>query len=382
MSDNAVLLSASAMQPITGSNTAEFKTFLQIIGRGKTAGKTLSEQQAYRAMSLLLSERVAPEQRGAFLMLLRVREETEAELAGFLRACREANQWQFHWCDPDAVPDTALSDTGLSDTGRPVSEAIAHSRPHSRPHLDIGCYAGKRRHQPWMLLAIMALAQRGYRIFLHGSQEPDSQRLYMDQVWHHFGWEIAETQSQALAQLKATGMCYAPLQKINPALHQLIQLRALFGLRSCANSLARMLNPSQAQHSVHGVFHRHFDEKHVKIADRLNDSSVFCFRGDGGEVEVNPERDCSLWFRRNGQIGQAVLPALLDKCQVKPAELDPAELPQLWQTKSDVYGEAAVIGTLAVLLSVLHQSVPADMLEPAKNIWQNRHRYWPSAGSD
>ena len=367
MSDNAVLLPAGAMQQTTVSSTAEFKTFLQIIGRGKTAGKTLSEPQAYRAMNLLLSESVAPEQRGAFLMLLRVREETEAELAGFLRACREANQWQFHW-----------QDAAHPDVDSPVSEAIAHSRPH----LDIGCYAGKRRHQPWMLLAIMALAQRGYRIFLHGSQEPDSQRLYMDQVWQYFGWEIAESQSQALAQLKATGMCYASLQKINPALHQLIQLRALFGLRSCANSLARMLNPSQAQHSVHGVFHRHFDEKHVKIADRLNDSSVFCFRGDGGEVEVNPERDCALWFRRNGQVDHAILPALLDKCQIKPAELDPAELPQLWQTKSDVYGEAAVIGTLAVLLSVLHQSVPADMLEPAKNIWQNRNRYWPSIRSD
>ena len=33
-------------------------------------------------MSLLLSGGVAPEQKGAFLMLLRVREETEAELAG------------------------------------------------------------------------------------------------------------------------------------------------------------------------------------------------------------------------------------------------------------------------------------------------------------
>ena len=71
MSDNAVLLPAGTMQQTTGSSTAEFKTFLQIIGRGKTVGKTLSEPQAYRAMSLLLSERVAPEQRGAFNVIAR-----------------------------------------------------------------------------------------------------------------------------------------------------------------------------------------------------------------------------------------------------------------------------------------------------------------------
>ena len=34
---------------------------------------------------------VTPEQKGAFLMLLRVREETPEELAGFLQALRQCN---------------------------------------------------------------------------------------------------------------------------------------------------------------------------------------------------------------------------------------------------------------------------------------------------
>lgn len=348
MLDNVVPFPVAKKKVLEQAYEAEFTSYLKMIGRGKNAGKTLSEQQAYEAMSLLLSGGVAPEQKGAFLMLLRVREETEAELAGFLRACRDANQWQPLWQDSE-----------------------------SRPHLDIGCYAGKRRHLPWMLLALLVLVQQGYRVFLHGSREPDSQRLYMDEVWRYFGWETAGSARQAVSQLNQYGICYAPLESINPALNELIQLRALLGLRSCANSLARMLNPAQAQHSVHGVFHRHFDERHVQVAARLHDDSVFCFRGDGGEVEVNPERDCTLWFRRNGSVGHEVLPALLDKCQVKPAVLSPASLVQVWQGKSDVYGEAAVIGSLAVLLSVLHHGAPVDMLGGAKEIWQARDRNWP-----
>lgn len=364
MLHNVVPLPRAKTDGAIQEHKAEFASYLKIIGRGKNAGKTLSEQQAYEAMSLLLCGSVAPEQRGAFLMLLRVREETEAELAGFLRACRDANQWQFCW------QDSGGQDSGWQDSGWKDSE--------SRPHLDIGCYAGKRRHLPWMLLALLVLAGQGYRVFLHGSCEPDSQRLYMDEVWRYFGWETANNAAQAEAQLNQYGICYAPLQRINPALHELIQLRALLGLRSCASSLARMLNPAQAKHSVHGVFHRKFDERHVQVAGRLNDESVFCFRGDGGEAEVNPERDCALWFRRNGVVEHKVLPALLDKCQVKPSALSPELLVQVWQGKANTYGDAAVVGSLAVFLSVLHHGAPVDMLGRAKEIWQNRDRNWPS----
>ena len=44
------------------------------------------------------------------------------------------------------------------------------------------------------------------------------------------------------------------LKHINPQLDDIIQLRAQFGLRSCANTLARMLNPSNA---TNRLTHRH-----------------------------------------------------------------------------------------------------------------------------
>ena len=54
----------------------EFVPYLQAIGRGQRSGRTLTQDEACVAMTLLLENKITPEQRGAFLMLLRVREET------------------------------------------------------------------------------------------------------------------------------------------------------------------------------------------------------------------------------------------------------------------------------------------------------------------
>ena len=67
----------------------EFSQYIKLIGKGKRAGKYLSQEQAYQAFRMLLEQEVEPEQIGAFLMLLRVREESEEELAGFVQASRE-----------------------------------------------------------------------------------------------------------------------------------------------------------------------------------------------------------------------------------------------------------------------------------------------------
>ena len=121
--------------------------------------------------------------------------------------------------------------------------------------LDMGCYAGKRRHLPWFFLAVMLLAQQGKRIFLHGTHEPDSKRLYLKEVLPQIGFDVAQDSGQARIALDTFGFAYMDLKHINPQLDDIIQLREQFGLRSCANTLARMLNPSNATHSLQGIFH-------------------------------------------------------------------------------------------------------------------------------
>jgi len=71
------------------TNTPEFSNFIKILGKGKTGSRALNQQQAYQAMKMVLANQVVDVQLGAFLALLRVKEETAEELAGFTSAARE-----------------------------------------------------------------------------------------------------------------------------------------------------------------------------------------------------------------------------------------------------------------------------------------------------
>jgi anthranilate phosphoribosyltransferase len=322
----------------------DFKHYIRIIGRGQRAGRTLTQLEAFAAMTMVIKDQVTPEQKGAFLMLLRVREETSEELAGFTQAFRQFN-----------VPGVKQLDVDL----------------------DMGCYAGKRRHLPWFLLAVMTLAQSGKRIFLHGTHEPDSKRLYLKEVLPALGFTVADNVADAATQLDANGFAYMELSQVNAPLDNIIQLRAQFGLRSCANTLARILNPSGAAHSLQGVFHRQVDEKHRRTAALLEDANVLCFRGEGGEVEFNPERDVTLHTCRDTTQDCIELPAMNDAWVSKPKQLDPSQLIAVWQGEDNDYATSAITGTIAIMLVLMEQLDWSLALQKAQNLWSGRNKTWP-----
>ncbi|MDP7182557.1 MAG: hypothetical protein QGF18_01690, partial [Alphaproteobacteria bacterium] len=70
------------------SDSTTFASFVRLLGRGPGKSRALTRGEAQQAMTLILEGRVAPEQLGAFLMLMRYRRETAEELAGFVEAAR------------------------------------------------------------------------------------------------------------------------------------------------------------------------------------------------------------------------------------------------------------------------------------------------------
>ena len=71
-----------------------FAPYLRILGKGKNGSRGLTLDEAFESMTMVLEDQVTPEQLGAFLMLLRVKEETPQEVAGFVRAIR--NFYRLH----------------------------------------------------------------------------------------------------------------------------------------------------------------------------------------------------------------------------------------------------------------------------------------------
>ena len=66
-----------------------FAQFVRALGKGKRGARNLTGEEAREAMGMLLDGRVEDAQLGAFLMLLRHKEESAEELAGFTLALRE-----------------------------------------------------------------------------------------------------------------------------------------------------------------------------------------------------------------------------------------------------------------------------------------------------
>ena len=106
---------------------------------------------------MILAGEVLPEQLGAFLMLLRIKEETGEEIAGFVRAARAS------------LPT-------------PVAAGV---------DLDWPSYAGKKRQLPWFLLGALLLAQAGWRVVMHGLDGVTEGRLYSGESLARLGVPLA-----------------------------------------------------------------------------------------------------------------------------------------------------------------------------------------------
>ncbi|NVK57229.1 MAG: glycosyl transferase family protein [Alteromonadaceae bacterium] len=317
-----------------------FSDYIKALGKGQRGARHLTFDEAYDAMSQVLDQHIAPEQAGAFLMLLRMQEESVDELCGFIKACRERL--------PEAL-------NKLNAT------------------LDIGCYAGKRRQLPWYLFSVSLLVSQGYRIFLHGASEPGSQRFYASHALADLGLPLASSTTDATRHMDAYGTCYLDLGVALAPLDRIIKLRELFGLRSCANTLARLLNPSAAPYAVQGVYHTHLDERHARVNQTFAQQSLV-FRGDGGDPEVNRDRDTDLYVTRGGTTEHIIMPEA-EGWAMKERDFSTATMLAVWQGEQHHgYAEQAVIATLAGYLMLLEGFSQATALKQAGVWWQMRDK--------
>ncbi len=320
-----------------------FAQYIRTLGKGKQGSRALSEGEAHEAMRMILAGEVAPVQLGAFLMLLRVKEETPAEVAGMVRAARDA-----------------------------------FTRPDNPPAVDLdwSSYAGKRRQLPWFLLSALLLAEHGVTVFMHGIDGHTPDRVYTGQALAALGIAPCESPTQAAEVLARERFAYLPLTSLSPALEEMIQLRALLGLRSPLHTVARLLNPWNAPYLVQGIFHPGYAAIHQQAAALLDQPHAAIFKGEGGEIERNPDVACTVLTVDNGTLGEQTWPALFASRHLKDERMDLARLPALWRGEiDDEYGTATVTSTAAIALKLLGKAGSQDeALTLAQTWWQGRRR--------
>ncbi|MBS7660519.1 glycosyl transferase family protein [Pseudomonas lalucatii] len=313
-----------------------FAQFVRILGKGKRGARNLTRAEAREAMAMLLDGKVEDTQLGAFLMLLRHKEESAEEMAGFAEAIRE----RLH------APAIAVD-------------------------LDWPCYAGKKRHLPWFLLAAKALAQGDTRILLHGGGAHTAGRLYSEQCLDPLAIPRCQNWDEVGRALDDQRLAFIPLGAWMPQLQRMIDLRNTLGLRSPIHSLARILNPLGARCGLQSIFHPGYQAVHREASQLLGDSAVV-IKGEGGEIEINPDATSHLYGTADGANWDEDWPPLSPQRHVKPERLEPAHLQAFWRGEAeDAYGRLAVLSTMALALRALGKPRDEAFVE-AQRRWDAR----------
>ncbi len=321
---------------------ARFASFVATLGRGPGKSRALTRDEAREAFTMVLDGTPDPHQVGAMLMLLRYRGEDPDEIAGLVEAVRDqARMGRAH-----GAPEVALDWPSYG--------------------------AGRTRGAPWFLLAALALARAGTAVLMHGTNEFTS-GIAVGDALPALGLAASPDRDHAWAALERDRFAYLPAAALSPDLARLLGLRALFGLRSPVNTVARLLDPADASASVDGVFHPPYIDVHIGVAERLARPSLLVLKGGGGEAERPPAKPTAvhLWRRGEGR-SELLLPAT-GPSGARSGDT-PALLAAVW------HGEAApedavatVTGTIAMALLALGRARDAEHADTqARDIWARR----------
>ncbi len=295
--------------------------YIHAMGRGPGRARSLTGAEAEEAMRVILSGQADPYAIGALLMLMRYRGETPDEIAGFTLAARAT------------LPALPTVD------------------------LDWPSYAaGRTRGLPWFLLAAKQVAASGKRVLIHGWNSHQADGADVRSALTVAGIARAENLDDAARLLDRDCIAYLPLEAFAPRMLDLLRLRDVLGLRSCINTVCRMLNPAQAQAVVQGVFHPPYLALQQAAGAILGQPQLCILKGGGGEFERNPSKPVMLWRLVDGQPVETLLPPLLpDPQRLSDLPLSLADL----ATPQDPFARAIVAATVQAAHLALPHPIPA-----------------------
>jgi anthranilate phosphoribosyltransferase len=184
-------------------------------------GQTLSRDEARRAMEIIMNGEASPSQIGSFLTGLRMRGETDEELAGFAEVMR-AKAVHVPLGDIGPVVDTC----GTGGDG-------AHTFNISTT-------------------AAFVVAGAGVKVAKHGNRAATS-RCGSADVLEGLGVRIELAPEQVAESIERVGIGFMYAPAFHPAMRFAGPVRREIGVRTVFNLLGPITNPAGAQHQVIGV---------------------------------------------------------------------------------------------------------------------------------
>ena len=238
--------------------------------------RELSQEEAYAAMMQIMAGQATQAQIGGFLVALRMKGETVAEIAGCALAMR-AN---------------ALA---VQPRRRPLTDIVGTGGDHSGT-FNISTTAA------------FVIAGAGAPVAKHGNRSITSKAGSAD-VLGALGvrLDIDAARVAACIDQAGIGFCYAVNH--HPAMRHAIGPRRELAARTVFNILGPLTNPADAEYMAIGVFSPELTEDMAGVLGRLGNRAAFVVHGHGGLDELSlsgPNRVSEL---RAGQVRTFALDA-------------------------------------------------------------------------
>jgi anthranilate phosphoribosyltransferase len=219
-----------------------------------TDGRDLSEGEAGACVGSILSGEATPAHIAGFLVALRMKGETVAELTGAARALRTHG---VHLAD---VPAGAIDTCGTGGDGAAT--------------LNVSTAAG------------LVAAAAGVPVAKHGNRAVSGKVGGAD-VLEALG-VVLELPPDALARcLHTVGFAFLYAPAFHPALRAAATVRRELGVRTIFNLLGPLANPARVRRQVIGVFDRRWLEPMAEVLARLGTEHAWVVHGAGGLDELS-----------------------------------------------------------------------------------------------
>ncbi len=248
-----------------------FTAYLKEIGRGERSSRDLEYNEAHCLFGAMLDGGVPDLELGAILQSLRFKTEALQELLG------------FH----------AALDERIAQLKSPEAEF--------KPVV-IPSYNGARRQANLMPLLVMLLKRLGIPVLIHGVLESEG-RVAAAYVLRELGILPQANSRVAQEVLARDGVAFVPIGALSPGLSNLLSIRNRIGLRNCAHTIAKLIDPFSAD-GAGGL--RMVSVTHPAYADKMRDffaestGAALLMRGTEGEAFANPRRRPQIEFFTGG----------------------------------------------------------------------------------
>jgi anthranilate phosphoribosyltransferase len=218
-------------------------------------GKDLTREESRRVMDTIMSGEATPAQMGGFLIALRLKGETAAEIAGAAEAMRA------HAVGVRPVRDDLVDTAGTGgDGGKTFNISTA---------------------------AALVAAAAGAGVAKHGNRSVSSQSGSAD-VLEALGFDL-ELAPERIAESIDTlgfGFMFAPMH--HPAMRHAGPVRHELAARTVFNVLGPLTNPAGARAQVVGVYSPHLVPVIADVLAQLEARRAFVVHGAGGIDELSP----------------------------------------------------------------------------------------------